>query len=277
MDRLNPGAILTEAPLSLLYQSRHDPKRHQKDGWGVAWIDRRQPQVLKSPRPIYRDRAFLKRATRRAGGRALVAHVRWASNPLQLPKSELIGMPHTQPFVSDEWVFAHNGTLYIPREAMAHLGPDAKKIKGRNDSEVLFYWLMKYLKKPLSLGRGEGPGVEGVVAAIRASVQGLHELWRRCHKRYPLYRNPYHGLNWVLTNGTYLLTFCYATPSGFDQGKALCSRQPYFQLQTRVTPHQVTVTSEPLDQGTWQPMAHGSLLIAQRRGRRITVKVQKVL
>jgi predicted glutamine amidotransferase len=56
----------------------------------------------------------------------------------------LIGLAHTQPFTYKNWLFAHNGTLLIQREVRAELGPLEKQIQGNNDSEVLFYWLMKH-------------------------------------------------------------------------------------------------------------------------------------
>ena len=63
-------------------------------------------------------------------------------------------MAHTQPFSFGRWLFAHNGTLFIPREVREALGPLGRPIKGNNDSEVLFYWLMKHCRHP---GESRGP------------------------------------------------------------------------------------------------------------------------
>jgi predicted glutamine amidotransferase len=245
-----------------------DKKRPQGDGWGVGWFEAGKPRVLKSSKPMYRDQENVRRAGERASGKALVGHVRWASNPLKLPKHELLGTAHTQPFAHGRWLFAHNGTLYIPREVAAELGPWKKYIKGKNDSEVLFYWLLKHLMRH-----------KNVKTAVRRAMHGLDEIWESCRKRYPIYKYAYHGVNWVLTDGRMLLAFCYVDPRGFDKAKALCSSgQPYYQLQVRQEPESVVVASEPIDHARgWHKLGHGELLIAERRGKKVAVRRMKVL
>jgi glutamine amidotransferase len=186
----------------------------------------------------------------------VVGHVRWASNPLKLKPAELIGMAHTQPFVYKNWLFAHNGTLLIPNEVRAELGPLAREIKGNNDSEVLFYWLMKYeaYRSP---------------ANIRRAIRGLDALWKTCRKKYPLYKYAYHGLNWVLTNGKVLIAMCYVNPGGFGKAKALCRRgEPYYQLRYKRDSSGWVVASEPLDHDpAWKSFRHGQILVTDgRRG-----------
>ena len=163
---------LLNSPYSLFIQSSFDKKRKQGDGWGVGGFRASHPWVQKSPRPIYRDKARVQQAAR-ATGNVLLGHIRWASNPLKLPRHELIGMPHTQPFHHGRWLFVHNGTLYIPREVKAALGSLAKYVKGKNDSEVLFYWLLKHIR-----------GVSGAAGAIRRSLQGLDTIWKRCKGKF---------------------------------------------------------------------------------------------
>src|SRR5690242_18728564 len=80
---------LENAPQSLLVQSTADAKRKQGDGWGIGWFEENEPMVFKSPRAIYRDAEALKKAAQKTHGTALVGHIRWASNPLKLPKREL--------------------------------------------------------------------------------------------------------------------------------------------------------------------------------------------
>jgi predicted glutamine amidotransferase len=247
--------LLRTAPQSLLLQSRVDRKQPQGDGWGVGWFEGGKPTILKSPEPMYRDSARVIRAGRKARGSTLVGHVRWASNPLKLPKHELLGPAHTQPFSHGRWLFAHNGTLYIPREVAAELGPWRKYVKGRNDSEVLFYWLLKHLH-----------GQRNIKTAVKQAILGLDRVWDTCRRRYPIYKYAYHGVNWVLTDGSTLIAFCYVDPRGFDKAKALCaSGQPYYQLQVHKSNERVVVASEPLDrQPGWKPMRHGELLVAKK-------------
>jgi len=212
---------------------------------------------------MYRDRVLVTRAGQQAKGSTLVGHVRWASNPLKLPKHDLLGPAHTQPFTHGRWLFAHNGTLYIPREVAAELGPWRKYVKGRNDSEVLFYWILKYLH-----------GHKNVKTAVNRAIRGLDRIWDTCRRRYPIYKYAYHGLNWVLTDGSTLIAFCYVDPRGFDKARALCaSGQPYYQLQIHKSRDSVLVASEPLDKPlSWKPMRHGELLIARKNGTEIRTK-----
>ena len=268
-DRLSGAFHLLEAPRSLFVQSDLDKKRKQGDGWGVGWFKSQRPVVFKSPRPMYNDRPHVRQAAKRAEGNVVLGHVRWASNPLKLPRRELIGLPHTQPFRHGSWLFVHNGTLYIPREVSVMLGSWAKFIQGHNDSEVLFYWLLKTV-----IQRKSGSWD----SRLRQSIRGLHEIWEGCKARYPLHRFPYHGLNWVLTNGRIFLAFCYADPSGLGKSKALGNRkQPYYELQLQSTRSMITVASEPLTADTnWRSLGHGRLLVAEKRGRSLKSQILKV-
>jgi predicted glutamine amidotransferase len=266
--KMNAQHLLCASAQSLLRQSDIDRRRKQGDGWGIGYFDRGLPKIIKSPRAMYHDRMRVNRAAVKAKGNTLIGHVRWASNPLKLKRNALIGLTHTQPFTHRRWIFAHNGTLYIPKEVAAHLGPWETHIRGKNDSEVLFYWLMKHLL-----------GAKNPAQAIRKSIRGIHRIWDGCKKSYPIHPYPYHGLNWVLTNGQTLLAFCYTDPRGFGKSKALCNRRDrYYQLRRKVTPDEVIITSEPLDKGAgWEGFRHGELLIAKRHRNRVLTRTVWVL
>jgi glutamine amidotransferase len=259
--------LLSGAPQSLFKQSHVDKKRPQGDGWGVGWFERGRPHVFKSAKAMYRDKKNIAIAEKRANGKVVIGHVRWASNPLKLKRDELIGPTHTQPFVHGPWLFAHNGTLFIPKEVAAQLGPWKKYVKGKNDSEVLFYWLLKHVAP------------EPTPANVRWAIRGLHRIWESCKKSYPIHPYPFHGLNWVLTNGRTLVALCYADPRGFGRSKALCNKKEcYYQLRKRVSSNYVWVASEPLDlEPGWQTFRHGELLMATRHGSRIVSHSTKVL
>jgi predicted glutamine amidotransferase len=266
---VDAARYLLHAPHSLFTQSFIDKKRKQKDGWGVGWIESGHPEILKSARPMVKDRAQVEEAARLATGHVVLGHVRWASNPLKLSRKELLGVHHSQPFAHGPLLFVHNGTLYIPNEVRAELGPWERYIRGRNDSEVLFYWLMK------TVIRETGPWAQ----RVRNSVKGLDRIWKKHAARYRLYKHPYHGLNWVLTNGKLLLAFCYVDPGGFSKAKAFGNKkQPYYQMQIERHENGVVVASEPLTLGAdWKPMEHGQLLIAERQKNKVSVETLAVL
>src|SRR4051812_36816793 len=88
---VSAGFPWLNAPHSLLIQSQIDKKRPQGDGWGTAWYENGQPRQIKFPEPVYQDLDRLKQAVAEVKSTVLLGHVRWASNPLKLAKSELIG------------------------------------------------------------------------------------------------------------------------------------------------------------------------------------------
>jgi predicted glutamine amidotransferase len=268
-DPLNPAFYWRTAPESLLRQSEVDRKRLQGDGWGTAWFNSGRPVVIKSARAVFKDTAQLARAERRSGGNILLGHVRWASNPMKLPKPELIGVRHSQPFADQGWSFVHNGTLLIPREVRAALPAQlAQRIHGNNDSEVLFYWLLHTVIN----GRGSWP------ERVRRSLAGIDAIFKRCRASYPLYKYGYHGLNWVLTNGKVLLAFCFVDRRGFDKARALGRpEQSYYDLQLQMTPRLVTIASQPLTpEDNWRSLGHGRLLIANLQRGGLNTVIRKV-
>jgi glutamine amidotransferase len=248
---LPAGPYLTDLPHSLLRQSHLEPQRRQKDGWGIGYLDEEGPAILKSPRPIFREsRAFLRRAGE-VRSHVLLGHIRAASNPLKIPRRQLIGLPHTQPFQHEDWLFVHNGTVNIPREVRKKLGKWGRHIKGRNDSEVLFYWVLK----TVAYGRGT------LAARVRRSVRELEKLGER----------PFYGLNWALTNGQILIALCYVGREGFGRLRALSGHGRYWQMKAQTKEGQFVVTSEALEGGKWRSFRHGEFVVVRRAGRRLRI------
>jgi len=269
---LTPQGIedpLKEGKFSLLHLSTNDPKRRQSDGWGVGWIAQGMPRVMKSAGAIYRERSRVRRMAQMIFSPTLVGHIRRASNPLGLPKKALIGLPKCQPFTHGPWLFCHNGTLSIPLEVKAELGAWKKFVKSNNDSEVLFYWLLKTFVHSQA----------GTPAArLRQSMKRLDQLWRRRRAAHPNLKFPMHGLNWVLTNGKECYAFCYVNPQGFRQGGALGhKKQPYFALQWRATSDCIDIASEAWDSDArWTSLGHSTLLVAVRHKKVLRFKKYRI-
>ena len=132
--------LLLDSDKSLLKQSSAKRGCLQRDGWGIGWYDEKgRALVVKSAQPIYRERTALRKAAEQAKAKVVIAHVRAASNPLKLPPGRLLTPKNNQPFTDGRWLFAHNGTLSIPREVTKALGPLKNKLQAQNDSEVWFF------------------------------------------------------------------------------------------------------------------------------------------
>ena len=236
-------ALLYDPPHSLVRQSW--APRYQRegavnaDGFGVGWYDhavRPEPARWRSARPAWAERSFASVAGL-VWSSAVLAAVRDATPPAPVEESG------TPPFTAGPWLFAHNGRV----DGFAGRGPTVGRlrrlvsdtrsagIEGASDSEVLFALALDRL----DAGLPPGPALAGVVSAV-AEVAPAR-------------------LNLVLTDGHRLAaTAC---------GDSLFVREGEGSLLVASEPHD--------DDPRWQPVAEGSLLIADRLGAAITPITEK--
>lgn len=250
---------LVRSDRSLLAQSNVSPETAQSDGWGVAWFENGgRARVEKGVGGAYeateRDR-FLT-AARDARGSLVVGHLRHASNPLELPRERLIAPENSQPFENHTTVFAHNGSIPFPNETRPFLGVYEPKVRGVNDSEVLFWLLVRNTQET----------GDPLVGYLR-SVEDLVRVWQGL-KRPPI--PPFSGLNVLYSRGPdELWAFCLWTG---DHGTGLFDTgRRYYEMTYRETPHSVLVGSEPFDRepGAWRSLSSGHYLVARRRGEHV--------
>jgi predicted glutamine amidotransferase len=242
---------LLDSELSLLRQSDIDPEHPQGDGWGVAW--RKGPEIILTKgiagahAPSERPR-FVK-AAEDARGPLVIAHLRKASNPMNLPKEKLWALENSQPFIEGEVIFAHNGAIPLPRETRERLGRYASSPKGLNDSEVYFYLLLKCLE-------GEKDPPRAYVRAIKE----LKEVWEKNGKPG---EKPHSGLNIIFSRSPKeLWAFCHYTG---EHGTSLSGiKRPYYEMCYREENGAAVVASEPTDrnEASWNPIASGRYMRA---------------
>lgn len=293
------SAPLVQTDRSLWRQSFARKGQVQRDGWGVAWYAGPRPHVFKSAGPLPEQKELLRRAARKAVGRSVLFHLRRASNPRGLPMARLRGRRNLQPFCFGRWTFAHNGTIPFPDETARRLGTLRRRLRGLNDSEVLFWLIMKEL-------RDRGGAVPAAVRAVRRVLKQVaadfsarprppEELNMGRPGRGPKRgtgrqtgtlrrRKAFHaGLNILLTNGRVLWAYSEEPaphwkgrpggPPWKTSGEArppggLCSpKWPYWRLAFLPTPAGVWVASEPLWSGAaWKAVRSGELLkISEKR------------
>lgn len=257
---------LLRSDRSLLAQSNVSPEEAQKDGWGVGWFeDGGRARVVRGTggafEPDERDR-FAK-AAHDADGPLVVGHLRRASNPLRLPHERLIAVENSQPFENHTTIFAHNGSIPFPVETRPFLGLHEGKVRGVNDSEVLFWLLVRNTEET-------GDPLIGYVH----TVEDLVRVWQAMGRpAIP----PFSGLNVLFSRRPdELWAFCLWTG---DHGSGLFdTSRRYFEMTYQAHSHRVVVGSEPFDgePGVWRPLGSGTYLHAQRGEGRIDVKVGKV-
>jgi len=238
------AVLLSENPRCLLAQADAVAGRFQDDGWGIAFYGGRgEASVIKSPEPARSRKQAFARAARKAVSRVVVAHLRAASNPAGLPQKKLIGMANTQPFSGRGLVFAHNGTLYIKDEIKSLLGGYAARVKGINDSEVLFWQVVKMLD---AYGSPE--------KALEMALDEIYTVWVSCKDRYPGREGPCRGLNMFLASRDSLSVLCHY-PKKRGKGALLTPGWEFGRLAWRHEGGRVVFSSEPADEAAgWKKM-----------------------
>jgi len=257
---------LVRSDRSLLAQSNVSPETAQLDGWGIGWFeDDGRARVEKGTGQASADgeRERFVAAARAARGPLTIGHLRHASNPLGLPHEKLISLENSQPFDTHTILFAHNGAIPFPQETRPMLGVYEPNVKGVNDSEVLFWLLVRNTHE-----------VNDPLAGFVHTVEDLVRVWQGIR---PGAVPPFSGLNVLFSrNPDELWAFCLWTG---DHGTGLFDRsRPYYEMTYQTTPHRVLVGSEPFDgeKGLWKTLAGGSYLAAKRQGHGLEVTIGKI-
>ena len=238
----------------------------QGDGWGLAWYRDGLPLVVKSEKPVYAERDRFEKAVGQVSSKILVAHVRKASNPRNLPRELIIGLEHTQPFRYGNRVFAHNGVIRVPDEAMKFLGDYERLVKGNNDSEVYFALLMR-----------EWDGLGSPSEALRSLEEILWKALEKSGKDHPA---PFSSLNAVFSDGSRLYAYNrFSDEEKLKSLKSLCyGDSPYYLMTYQVYGKGLVVASEKLwKKGEWRPLGNGFLLTAWIEDSEVKHRVEKVI
>jgi glutamine amidotransferase len=259
-----PGSaedFLVDSEYSLLKQSNFKKTNLQKDGWGIAHFGNKgQTAVSKSPKPAFKEAEKFAAAAKGAVSRAVIGHIRAASNPRKLPMAKLINMDNTQPFTDGRWIFAHNGTLQIPQEVSEQLGSYRRKLKSLNDSEVYFWQFIKFYDK---LG--------DVEKALLSCIAETWALWKECREDHPAKTAPYTGLNTLLSDGISLHALCHAASKGLASCGVCNPAQPWGTMSFAHRGDRVIVASENMDRGDWTPFATPELFSVDTRSGRLEI------
>ncbi|HTT15202.1 MAG TPA: class II glutamine amidotransferase [Thermoplasmata archaeon] len=257
---------LVHRSASLLAQSNASPETAQKDGWGIGWFtDEGRARVEKGTGGAFQDgeRERYLRAAQDASGSLVIGHLRHASNPLNLPSAQLIGLENSQPFEDHTALFAHNGSIPFPVETRPLTGLYEPRIRGVNDSEVLFWLLVRNVHEH-----------DDPLTGFVQSVADLYRIWEgEGRPAIP----PFSGLNVVYSPGpSDLWAFCLWTG---DHGDGLLDpHRRYYEMAYQAHPHRVIVGSEPFDRepGVWRSMEAGSYLHARRRSTHVELETGRL-
>ena len=255
---LNPvkaSKFLVEPECSLLAQAE---KGRQGDGWGIAYYDKGSLRVIKSARPVYEEKEKFVRVSENIVSNLIIAHVRKASNPRNLPYEKLISVINSQPFFYNNFVFVHNGEIRA-LEIEEELGEYKKLIQGVNDSEIYFAYLYKEL---------EDHG--NVVEALKRFEKRLWDIY--FNKK--MSRKPFSALNAIFSDGSTLYAYNRYVIKG---KKSLCyGDSERYQMVYKYTGDTLIVASEKLDREGWKPLNNNELLIAELTETSVKFKIRRM-
>ncbi len=257
-------AWLVQSDRSLLAQSNVTTETAQRDGWGIGWFEERgRARVERGTGGAFEEVDRFTAVARSARGPLIFGHLRHASNPLSLPREQLIAVENSQPFEAHTVLFEHNGSIPFPNETRPLLGLHEKDVKGLNDSEVLFWLLVRNTEE-----------IGDPLAGYVHTVEDLVRVWQGL-KRPPV--PPFSGLNVLFSrHPDELWAFCLWTG---DHGTGLIDpSRRYYQMTYRAAPHRVIVGSEPFDgeRGVWESLASGTYLSAHRSADRIELHTGRI-
>ncbi len=253
VEAVNARKYLVDDPCSLLRQSNCDGKRLQSDGWGVGYYaDNGDPVIVKSEGAVFKEKERFISAVKNAYSRIFVAHIRQASNPRGLPKEKLISIENSQPFNYKRYIFAHNGTINIPDEVIEALGDWGGMVRGVNDSEVYFWYIVKEME-----------GGRSFQEALRRFKDEMSSLWMENRHKYPKKKRPYSVLNTILSDGERLYVYCEYDEKG--GGEALCFKNQHVsQIAYTINSGSLIVASERTNlEDEWMNMRSGQILVGE--------------
>jgi predicted glutamine amidotransferase len=257
------GDLLCRGPKSLLAQGGAVKGRYQDDGWGVAWYRGGKLVLRRSQGAARLEPAAFTAAADKAVSRVTLAHLRYASAP-GVPKAAQVRPENTQPFSAGGLAFAHNGTLFIKDEIRSLLGKYAARVRGTNDSEVLFWQVMKMLD---AYGTPE--------AALAAALDEIRTVWISCRDKYPRRDAPYTGLNLFLASPDALTVLCHA-PRKKRLGALLTPGWEYGRVAWRAGAGRAVFSSEPADGGAWNKMNDPEIASARVRGGKVELRFKRI-
>jgi len=263
---VSAAKYVIDDPCSLYVQSKVDPLRLQSDGWGIGFYVNESLRVFKSEKPIYEDYDNVRSIVYNIKSNIVIAHIRRASNPRGLPREKLISVENSQPFYYGKYLFAHNGVITIPNEIAQLLGDWRLKIRGLNDSEVYFWYIVRELFNGRSLSE-----------ALKNFQRDLLRVWLENHEKYPHIDRPYVGLNMIFSDGEKLYAYCRYDEELDGKFRSLCYKdQPAMQMVYIADQDKLIVASEKTNsEDEWRPIRSGQLVTGQIINGRVRIHIEE--
>ncbi len=204
------------------------------DGWGISGFkDGRAVYFARRAESAAQNETEYRQAAERAAKSSsplVIAHFRKASEAEP-------DIANTHPFHNQDWVFAHNGTIF---GAAASFPLVSAAPQGATDSERFFLWMYEQIY-------AEEDPTRALVDLIKKSRDTL----------------VYTALNFLLTDGTRLWAYREFGDKRLEKGETVKDRKDYYTLYYAALPSSVIFCSEPLAGVSphWTSMSQRTLAI----------------
>ena len=254
LDSFNPRQYLYQDKCSLLNQSNVNPSEKQAHGWGLAYLEDKV-KVVKSPGAIFDEVPQFKDMVGKINSPIVLAHIRRMSNPRRLPRKKLISMENTQPFSIPDLMYIHNGAVNKPNEV--DIGKYRTLVKGDNDSEVLFWLLVKKLE--------EEKQIEKALISVERTLNATVEKGKK----------PFTAINMIFSDGKVFHAYNSYTCQPMN---SLCSsKQGYYSMSYLVEKDRIIVMSEPSNlDDNWQILNNHEMLSARIEDRKLSYSIVRI-
>jgi predicted glutamine amidotransferase len=234
---------------SLLSQSEHDRQGHSNpDGWGLGTYPLVHPRVVRQPRAAYESEAFRWEAAR-IHTKNVVAHVRRAT-------VGNVSVENTHPFVSGDWLLAHNGTIgafssVLPLMLESMSDGQKRAIEGDTDSEHVFHYLLSLRDSYTDLS------LPSIVA------RGLHQITKWSHS---VDAHAELALNIILTDGRESVSVRMGRSLWYTQRDivhpcSVCGGELHVNEAPKRSYRALAIASEPVTEDeSWDEVPEGTLI-----------------
>jgi predicted glutamine amidotransferase len=213
-----------------LSQERHG------DGWGVAWDDGGEMEIVKSVEPAFRSNSFDRHVSQQRATASLV-HLRWATMGLAVTAK------NTHPFWHSGTAFAHNGSVHDIQALTGLVAPSLRAgMVGDTDSERYFLAVLTRMR--------DMPAAD----AMRETLVAIEEV------------STYSSLNSILLTPDELVVGAMFDPTRTDG-----EPEEYYHLRVKGSASGVVIASSGWPQPGWSLLPNRSVMTIDRRTRTISV------
>ncbi len=212
-------------------------------GWGIGWYENGIARIFKRGENAFYSSTFNEKV-KEIKSKIVIAHVRYASSGSSYSDN------NAHPFLYENWIFAHNGTINQKRISSFLKAPYNQNFSSEPiDSEVYFRFLLQSIDEEKDI-------IEGLKKAIR-------EVIKDCN-----------GANFLLSNGENLYAFrfgkslYYLERDPFDEPMRALSKETQMLLESKKIANEKAViiaTEKITPDEKWKELKDNLLLVCDKK------------